>query len=241
MKQMLITSLAGKWGSVTFFPSQMLRPLASSTVSSTSTLGHTNLIFTDKAGAAIPDVAQPYGYDYWIGSVGSNKYRRYKVKGSKITIAFVPSEGSEGGVQMYGGFSTLTGQDDNYGMKFSTKYSNVDELEVSDFLNTGIAKNPKLIQHGGSGHGGISQVFTFNYSQKRYAAWLKKSGVNPETASAPDSWFGSHGDTPEILPEVRFLLADVGTSTTATVYNVMVIQDYIVELSDLRIGGEDVA
>lgn len=253
MKQMTIHSNPGNWGYVQFQPSSMLKPLqfsASGTIdiptliTSPAVLNHRRLIFTAKNGTtAVPLLAQPYGYDAWLetqsGTISdpNHQYDKYVVLGCKITIAFIPSLSTEGGAQVYAGFTKIQDQSSNYGTTFTQKYAEIDRTEISDMLNVGIVPDMGLVQAGGSGLGGVSKVYTFNYSQKKYKKHLKRIGVELE-----QDWYGQHGNAPANMPQALFVMADLGkTDGDATIFQCMVIHDYTIRLSGSRPGAQSVA
>ncbi len=250
MKQMQITHNPANWGFVKFFPSSMKAPLASSNdttedfntrIATPTQLVHRSLIFTDKAGLEVPTLAQPYGYDAWLqgfsdtGSSITHQYDKYKVLGCKITLAFIPDTSTEGGTQVYGGFSKIQDQNSLFGTTFINKYAEINRTEVSDFLNVGMVKDLKLLQAGGSGLGGVQKAFTFNYSAKKYARHLKRVGVEQTS-----DWYGTHQAAPNIMPEAIFLMADLGASSTAHAFSVMVIHDYTIQLTGSLVSAQSI-
>lgn len=233
MKQMLIHTRPLEWGRVEFSPASMLQPLLGSALTASVNTDQQTLSFLNKADNAVPLLAQPYGYDHWLGNTGDNIYRKYKVLGSKITIRLTPSSNSpDSGSHFYAGWSRLCGQDDNYGEEFDKRYVNATRLEIADMLNIGVIKKVGTITST-TGRDAF-KTFTFRYSWKKYNRSLRRRGINPTI----EAWHGTHGSEPGIVPRCYFIVADMGTSTSIVKLNVMVTHEYTVQLSGLRIGQE---
>ncbi len=243
-RQCLIKSSAGKWGTLTLHPGSMQQPFASMQTAEDTYMvasgNQTRLPFTDKAGVANVNAGQPQGYDYWLGITASGKYRKYKVLGCQIIVAFIADTASTGGAQHYAGFTGLMGQSDDYGDTFSTKYRFVNDVEVSDMLNNAIIKGPKIITSGGTDFGGVHKAFVFNYSQKRYERYLKKVGARQGATGAMDAWYGTHTTGPTITPKARFVICDIGVDTAPVTYNVIINHTWTVQLSDVIIPDASV-
>lgn len=234
MKQVQVSSFPGGWGYIVFSPASLSDPFQHFTTG--GVVGAHQALPYGLIGGATTPKPQPYGFDHWVGITDSNRYRKYKVLGAKITLAKI-NEAVEPGVTQptqWAGFSKLFAVNDDFGTTFNETYSNVDRTEVEDWVNCGIVKRPQTITKA-KAFNQAPAVFTHTYSAKKYQRTLKKVGVTD------GDWYGEHGTDPVINPRVYFSMADPGASTTAITFLFWCTIDYTVQLTGLRLGGEDVA
>ncbi len=223
---------ASSWGVVQFNPADIRVPMVFSATQQATTPIILKCQTAVLPGAAVP---QPYGYDHWIGVADSNKYRKWKVLGSKFALTKVSNlahpGGTSGGIY-WAGFSKLFASSDAYGNTFATTYSNVGNARVGDLLNTAAMRKPqelikdKLFNKPGN-------QFLFNYSAKKYARSLYKKGIQDS------EWYGTHAASPAVSPKAYFIVADPGVTTTSESILMYLTCEYTVQLSGLRFGGPD--
>ncbi len=177
---------------------------------------------------------QPTGYDTWLYNSAAadpdgNRYQRYVVLGSKITVTTLDGHtDDQASAKFYGGFTKLQNQSSDYGNTLGNKYGHINDGEVADWLDTGMCPKIQVIQSNPFQMGlQTSRTFVFNYSMKKYRKRLKRSGVDPLLGA----WFGTHGAAPEINPFAYLVIADLGGTTAATAIPSIVVFDYTVRLS----------
>lgn len=235
MTQIRIVANSGGWGWFKFNPANLHDPLKHMNATGSTSGNHYSLKVVLKDGVAITPRPQPYGYDHWIGISSSNVYQKWTVLGSSCSLIKTSDHiVSDSGSRHYAGWSKLMAETDDFGTPFQTMYDNIDSSEVADWLNTGIVRKPAIIT-ASKVFDKPEPAFTFNYSQRKYKAQLKKKGIDD------GDWYGEHASPPVVNPEAFFMLADLGLPSVATdVFPFMFVCDYTVQLSGLIMGGEDV-
>ncbi len=248
-RQIKLTNISAGWASAVFHPAQCSDPLISMQTTSGATdviAAHKLMKFTLKNDLISPR-PQPYGWDQWMLS---SPYTFAVVEGSKTKLSFIQTRAAGVGssVRMVGGFGKLTEHTSNAFLPdFSIEYGNVDSGEISDLINTGMLKRPRIMRLSGDGANiSAPTQFVFNYSRKKterrmhkigtYAAALPTTGPLPKPTIS--NFMFEHGTTPAFNPQVRFVIADLGSSGESVAWDCFVTIDYTVRLMNRVVSQE---
>lgn len=236
IKQVAISTRNGEWGFISFQPANPHDPLEHMLAATAPVGDHQALAFTLKGGAITPR-PQPYGFDRWLPGAGDvSMYDRGVVQGAKIQIFNIPNTTGVAGSndRYYAGWSRLfpTGSS-TFGKTFAQTYANVDRTEISDWINTGLCKRPQIITASKT-FNKKDAVFTHTYSLKK---WLRHGHKTGRAYDTSNQYFTATGG-PVVNPEVKFMIADVGVGSSVTVFNMMVVIDYTIKLSNMILGQE---
>ncbi len=227
LKQVVIHSRIGEWGYVNFFPADLHDPLVGYLTPSAAVGNHQRLVMVDKANAVLPR-PQPYGFDHWLGDVGADHYRKYKVLGCQISLTLIPNKTLDTSeTTHYAGWAGIFPEADTDGTTFATRYDLINRLEISDMLNCKLIKNPRIINLS------TAQRFSLNYSARAWGRMRRGVGI-----SAAERWYGEHDTAPEINPVAKFIIADLGAADSGVIaYNFLFEQTFTVQLTGGRLGN----
>jgi len=240
-KQFKLTNVSNAWSSIKLYPAQCSDPF----VGMNLTLGandvnadHQLMQWTLKTDAILPR-PQPYGWDQWALS---SPYQFAVVEGSQTKISFIQT--ASGGVgssyRMIAGYTGMHEQFSNgFLPDFSITYGNVKFGEISDMLNVGLIKNPKTLNRAGNGVGlAEPQTFIYNYSRKKTLKRMKAMGTYTVRDDNESNFMFSHNTVPKFDPNVRFVIADIGSTAEALTWNVFITVDYTLRLMNRVIADE---